>query len=175
MDPTRPSSDRPEGGDPTDPTFPTPDPASIEPTSTGSGAPAWGASAGVDRPIEVGVASIILMILGGFGVLLGVVYVVLGAYKNVGYAIFGGVILLLFGLIYLFGGIGSMRGRGWGRVLGVIAGMVGVIAGIVGVLFVLLNGLSTEGGGVAIVLFGLHAFIAWALAARWRNWGTRTA
>ena len=133
------------------------------------------------------VASIILMVLGGIGALLGVFAAAvfgargrppLGENAAAGYASFG-VILLLFSLIYLFGGIGSIRGRRWGRVLGVIAGIIGVLLPA----FVLLGsigslGSGTQGGdGLAlpIVFFALHAFVLWALAVRWRNWGTRTA
>jgi hypothetical protein len=169
------------------------------------GAPAWGgASAPAQRPTEVTVASIILMVLGGIGLLISLLILLAGGMVGslssgeieqqtgqtlpTGFdmsafgAIFGvvGAILLVFSVVYLLGGIGAIRGSGWGRALGLIAAIIGVLfwgLGLLGSIGSLGSGAEGGAGSLffAVAFFALHAFVLWALAARWRNWGTRTA
>jgi len=79
---------------------------------------------------------------------------------------FVGILLLVFSTFYIVGGVGIMRSANWGRVIGII---VGILAGLFW-LSAITNG-GRGGGGVAFpfVLLAIHAYVAIALLFFWRN------
>jgi hypothetical protein len=85
-----------------------------------------------------------------------------------GVVVFFGIIIAVYSLVYLFAGIGVLRSRDWGRVLGIV---VGILSGLVW-----LSGLSNggrPGAGDSLVgtLIGLaiHVYIVVALLFFWRT------
>ena len=82
-------------------------------------------------------------------------------------AIFGGIFLLACSAFYIVGGVGIMRSANWGRVIGIVIGiLVGLfwLAGVAG-------GGRTSGGDMsfALVLLAIHAYVAIVLLFFWRN------
>jgi len=80
---------------------------------------------------------------------------------------FGGILLLVFSAFYVIGGVGALRSAGWGRV-------IGIIVGIIGTLFWLpaITGSNGAGGGspiVALVFLVAHLYAFIALAFFWRS------
>ena len=84
-----------------------------------------------------------------------------------GFIVFFGIVILVYSLMYLFAGIGVLRSRDWGRVLGII---VGVLSGVIW-----LGGMSgarrTVGDdiGLAVIAIAIHAYIVVALLFFWRT------
>ncbi len=155
---------------------------------------AWGAppvmvAAKGGRTTLAAIAGVGLIILGVLGALLGLAFAVLGAsiVKSLDltqYGDFGdindpaavisgaiafiGIIVVVYSLVYLIGGIGIVRSRGWGRVMGLI---VGILSGIFWLLS--LTGGGSAGGSGSIlfplVLFGIHAYVVVVLIMFWRR------
>jgi hypothetical protein len=79
-----------------------------------------------------------------------------------------GVVFVVFALIQVFGGIGSWRGSGWGRV-------IGLVYGVLGTLFALASfgGSSSAAAnrsvGFSIAILAVYGFITLALAFRWKS------
>lgn len=131
-------------------------------------------------------AGIILLILGILGGLLGLFVAVVGGSiassfselieipgisdpSNVvgGVVAFFGILVVIYSLVYLVAGIGILRSRNWGRVLGLI---VGILSGLVW-----LSGLGqTDQANLpfTIVMLGIHVYVVVVLVMFWR---TRTA
>lgn len=206
MDPNRPP-DRPAAGD-TEPT-PAPSwqaPAGAPPSSPAAqapygsqpyGSPAYGspyaaqpARTGTQRPTEVFIAGVLLLVLGVIGVLISLLIFAGGAMIsgvdfsrvqggesipagfNFG-AVFGivGALVLVLSVAYVLGGVGSIRGREWGRVLGLVVAVIGVLFWLVGLLGSVNNGRDNAGGLVfALILFAVHGYVLWALGPRWSRW-----
>jgi len=74
-----------------------------------------------------------------------------------------GIIVVLYSVAYIVGGIGVLRTREWGRVMGIV---LGIISGLIW-----LAGLSGDRGGVivALVMLLVHVYIVVVLAIRWRE------
>ena len=77
---------------------------------------------------------------------------------------FVGIFVLACSTFYIVGGVGVMRSKSWGRVIGIV---IGILAGLIW-----LGGLT--GGGrsdvsFSIVLLAIHAYIAIVLIFFWRN------
>ena len=137
-------------------------------------------------------AGVILIVLGVLGGLLALLVLALagmaasfasgGAFDEVpgmpaGFgAIIGGVIaivavvMLVYVGLAIAGGIGVLRSRGWGRVIGIVVGVIGTLFWL---LAVFSPSSSSEGrtGGVifAFVLLALHLYITIVLIGYWRN------
>jgi hypothetical protein len=82
-------------------------------------------------------------------------------------AIFGGILLLACSAFYIVGGVGVMRSRSWGRVIGIV---IGILAGLFWLGSV--GSASRAGGGdmsFALVLLAVHAYVAVALLFFWRT------
>jgi hypothetical protein len=143
----------------------------------GWGGPGYGGPP--PRPIGVTLASIFLIVLGAFLVLTGLL-VFLGtaafsqylgdAYAGPFVAAFGaffGIIILIWAVLHLLGGIGAIQGKGWGRWTGIVVAVISLIFFIFGVLGSLGGGTSgrTDTGGLVfeIVFIVLYALTAWAL------------
>jgi hypothetical protein len=132
-------------------------------------------------------AGILLVILGVLGVLFSLAVLTIGreVVRQFDFsgmpgidsgdpnAIVGGVItflgifVLVCSTFYLVGGVGVMRSANWGRVIGIV---IGILAGLLW-LGSLANGGQGRGDGIgfALVLLALHAYIAVALLFFWRN------
>ncbi len=82
-----------------------------------------------------------------------------------GFVVVLGIIVILYSLLYIIGGIGVLRSRGWGRVLGIV---VGIITGLF-----LLAGLTSPSDQssllVTLVLLGIHVYVVIVLAFFWRS------
>lgn len=84
-----------------------------------------------------------------------------------GFIVFFGIVIIVYSLMYLFAGIGVLRSRDWGRVLGII---VGVLSGVIW-----LGGMGgarrTVGDDIALAVIALaiHVYIVVALLFFWRT------
>ena len=85
-----------------------------------------------------------------------------------GMVAFIGAIILVYSLVYVAAGIGVLRNRGWGRVTGLI---VGILSGLVWLGTVV----TPDQPGVresivgSLLAFGVHAYIVVALLFFWRS------
>jgi hypothetical protein len=133
-----------------------------------------------------GVGLIILGVLGGlFGLAIAVFgssvvgqlnleqYGDFGDVNNPGAIIGGavafiGIVVVAYSLVYLIGGIGIVRSRGWGRVMGLI---VGILSGAFWLLSLSGGGNSGSGGGIGFVLvmLAIHAYVVVVLIMFWKN------
>lgn len=160
----------------------------LQPAVTWAPPPAPAAEAG--RRTALSLAAGILLILGGIlGALAGLAVAVIGrafiqSIENFGpmpqlegidmetflggFVVFFGIIIALYSLVYLIAGIGVLRSRDWGRVLGIV---VGILSGLVW-----LSGLSSGGRPGAgdslvgtLIALGIHVYIVVALLFFWRT------
>jgi hypothetical protein len=151
---------------------------------------AWGAPAPVvaaqgGRTTLAAIAGVVMLVLGVLGGILGLLVAVvggtfiasLGDFAEIpdlegadpgavlgGVVAFFGIIVIVYSLIYVIGGIGVLRSRGWGRVMGIV---VGIVSGLIW-----LTGLgSSESSGLpfSIVMLAIHVYIVVVLAIFWRN------
>lgn len=153
-------------------------------------APAPGPAAAAGQRTALSFGAGILLILGGIlGILAGLAIAVVGrafiqSIENFGpmpelegmdvetflsgFVVFFGIIIALYSLVYLIAGIGVLRSRDWGRVLGIV---VGILSGLVW-----LSGLGSGnrvGAGDSMVGsligLGIHVYIVVALLFFWRT------
>ena len=133
-------------------------------------------------------AAIVLLVFGVLASLAGVLFLLGGAVASgigddTGFTRFGdfvggvlvvvGIIVLLIGLVEILGGIGSWRGSEWGRVIGLVYGVLGFLFGLAAAA----GGRRVEdvnagsGGGVAfgIVIILAYGFVTFALGFRWKD------
>jgi hypothetical protein len=172
------------------PAMPTPAMAAPAPQPAVSWAPPPAPVAVAGRRTTLSLAAGILLILGGIlGGLAGLAVAVfgnaivrsledLGSLPDVegmdtaafmsGFIVFFGIIILIYSLVYLLAGIGVVRSRDWGRVLGLI---VGILSGLIW-----LGSVATpDQPGVrdsivgSLIAFGIHAYIVVALLFFWRT------
>jgi hypothetical protein len=80
---------------------------------------------------------------------------------------FFGIVLLVCSVFYIVGGVGIMRGRNWGRVIGIVIGILAGLFWIAGVA----GGNQSQGGGAgfALVLLAIHVYVAIVLLFFWRT------
>jgi len=134
-------------------------------------------------------AGILLIILGVLGALIGLLILTIGrgviqafdfrgmpGTENIsdpnalvgGVIAFFGIFLLVCSTFYVVGGVGVLRSKNWGRVIGIV---IGILAGL------LWLGSLTSGGTVSgrndllfpLVLLAIHAYVAIVLMFFWRN------
>ena len=83
---------------------------------------------------------------------------------------FFGVIIVAYSLVYIIGAIGVLRSKGWGRVMGIV---VGILSGLFWLAGLSGSGSSSSGGGgsliFVIVLLALHVYVFVTLAFFWRS------
>jgi hypothetical protein len=113
------------------------------------------------RPTGVTVLAIFELLFGFIGLIAGVVIIGLpmlvstlpriGALLN-SLGLIIGVGLLCFSLIWLATGIGFLRGKGWGRTLGMVSNVIS----IVGAVGALVSGLIT--GGIGAIIYWSYVF-----------------
>jgi hypothetical protein len=130
-------------------------------------------------------AGILLVVLGALGVLIAIAMLTVGrqliaqidfsgmpGVEGVndpnalaeGFLAFAGIVLLVCSTFYVVGGVGAMRSKNWGRVIGVVIGVLGGLFWLVG----LANG-SPRGTGFVFVLLAIHAYVLVALLFFWRT------
>ena len=148
--------------------------------------PAASAAAGQRTTLSLA-AGILLVVLGVLGVLFSLAVLTIGrsvvdqfdfsslpglqgnADPNAivsGVITFLGIFVLACSTFYIVGGVGVMRSKNWGRVIGII---IGILAGLIW-----LGSLASSGraGGdplFALVLLAIHAYIAIILLFFWRT------
>ena len=172
------------------PAMPTPAVAAAAPQPAVSWAPAPAPvdSAGQRTTLSL-VAGILLIIGGILGGLAGLAVAVfgnavvqsledLGGIPEVegvdmvafmgGFIVFFGIIILLYSLVYFFAGIGVVRSRDWGRVLGLI---VGILSGLLWLASVGTPDRPNVNDSIvgSLIAFGIHAYIVVALLFFWRT------
>ena len=171
------------------PVMPTPAISPTQPAVSWAPAPAPEAAAAGKRTTISLVAGILLIIGGILGGLAGLAVAAFGnalvrSLEDMGtmpemegvnmtefmsgFVVFFGIIILAYSLAYLIAGIGVVRSRDWGRVLGLI---VGILSGLIW-----LSGLGSTnqpGAGDSIVgtliALGIHVYIVVALLFFWRT------
>ena len=84
--------------------------------------------------------------------------------------VFFGIVLLACSTFYIVGGVGVMRSRSWGRVIGIV---IGVLAGLFWLLgLVGGEGRRSDGLGFVLVLLVIHVYVLVALLFFWRSKAT---
>jgi hypothetical protein len=170
----------------TPPTYTPPPVPPPQPAVAWAPPPAATAAAGQRTTLSLA-AGILLVILGVLGVLFSLAVLTIGrsvvdqfdfsslpglqgnADPNAivsGVITFVGIFVLACSTFYIVGGVGVMRSRSWGRVIGII---IGILAGLLW-----LGSLASSGraGGdplFALVLLAIHAYIAVTWLFFWRN------
>ncbi len=74
-----------------------------------------------------------------------------------------GVLLLVWGLANLLGGIGALQGKGWGRVTGIVVSVIAVVLGILGLVTSLGQGVEPSGLVINVLILAGYTYSAWAL------------
>ena len=132
---------------------------------------------------------IILLVLGVLGLLVGVLFFAGTAFVNQltdqlgtvpglpqgtdlksalasAIVVIGGIVVA-YSLMYIFAGIGVLRSKGWGRVLGIL---VGILSGLFWLAALGGGGSGDPSGGVPVmVLLGLHVYLFVVLIFFWRS------
>jgi len=176
---------------PDDTTVTPPPPA--PPASAPSYTPPPATTAAVGRRTTLSMAAgILLVVLGVLGALIGLLILTIGrgviqafdfrgmpGTENIsdpnalvgGVIAFFGIFLLVCSTFYIVGGVGVLRSKNWGRVIGIV---IGILAGL------LWLGSLTSGSAVSgrndlvfpLVLLAIHAYVAIVLLFFWRNKAT---
>lgn len=170
----------------TPPTYtppPVPPPAA-QPTVAWAPPPAATAAVGQRTGLSLA-AGILLVVLGILGALFSLVVLTIGRGVVQGFDFSGipgaegfndpnalvsgvitflGIFVLACSTFYIVGGVGIMRSKNWGRVIGII---IGILAGLLW-LGSLANG-SRGDVSFALVLLALHAYVAIVLLFFWRT------
>jgi hypothetical protein len=133
-------------------------------------------------------AGIVLIVLGILGVLVALALLTIGRefVKQVdftglpGYTggdptafvtsivTYGGIVLLVCSTFYVVGGVGTTRSKEWGRVIGIVIGILGGLIWLGSVANIGRGG-PRDDVSFAVVLLALHAYVAIALLFFWRN------
>jgi hypothetical protein len=126
-------------------------------------------------------ASIVLMVIGTLVILIGLLFVIGGAFINsvgdrpdLGIDLNGlsgavggivavvGVIVLIFGALELFSGIFALLGRAWARILAMVISVLGALIAVLGIV-----GTRSAAGAspvVNVILLAAYVFVIWAMA-----------
>ena len=122
-----------------------------------------------------GLAGLAVAIIGGsFAATLGDLIEIPGLVGGDPGAIFGGVIaffgviIFIYSLVYFSAGIGVLRNRGWGRVTGIV---VGILSGLIWLGSVTTPAQPDVQQSVvgSFLAFGVHVYIVVALLFFWRS------
>ena len=172
----------------TPPTYTPPPIAPPSPQPAVAWAPPPAASAAVGQRTTLSLAAgILLVILGVLGGLFSLAVLTIGrsvvdqfdfsslpglegnADPNAivsGVITFVGIFVLACSTFYIIGGVGVMRSRGWGRVIGII---IGILAGLIWLGSLASSGRAGSDPLFALVLLAIHAYIAVTLLFFWRT------
>jgi hypothetical protein len=85
-----------------------------------------------------------------------------------GFIVFFGVLIVAYSLVYLSAGIGVLRSRDWGRVLGIIVGILSGLLWLGSVTTPAQPGVRDSIFG-SLFAFAIHAYIVVALMFFWRR------
>lgn len=168
-------------------------PASPQPAVTWEAAPPASVTAG-GRTGLAAVAGILLLVLGILGMLVGVLFMgsrtyveelaASGAFDDIpgmpagfegaigGMVTVVGVILIVYSILYVLGGVGVLLTRSWGRVIGIIVGIISGLIWLAGIGSVTSANYGSGSQGAVlfvVILFAIHLFIVVVLAIRWRT------
>jgi hypothetical protein len=174
----------------TPPTYtppPVPPPAAPQPAVNWAPPPTAVAAVGRRTTLSLA-AGILLVVLGALGVLFSLAVLTIGreVVKQFDFsgmpglesgdpnAIVGGVItflgifVLACSTFYIVGGVGIMRSANWGRVIGII---IGILAGLIWLGSLVGSGRAGRASDptFAFVLLVIHAYVAIVLLFFWRN------
>jgi hypothetical protein len=168
-----------------------PQPAMAQPAVAWAPPPAAAVATGQRTGMSLA-AGIILIVLGILGALLGLLLATVGrgfvesfqGFNDLpgfngadpgavvgGIVTFFGIVLLVGGVAYIFGGVGVLRSRGWGRVIGIVVGIIGGLFWLasLGGSGQYANGGGGGGGGLfAAIFLALHVYVIVALGFFWR-------
>lgn len=105
--------------------------------------------------------------LGDLGTIPGLEGVDTTAFVS-GFITFFGIVILLYSLVYLTAGIGVIRSREWGRVLGI---SVGILSGLVWLGSVITPDRPnvTDSTVGSLIVFGIHLYVVVVLLLFWRS------
>jgi hypothetical protein len=170
-----------------------PQPAMQQPAVAWAPPPAATAATGQRTGLSLA-AGIILIVLGILGGLLGLLLATVGrgfvesfnGFNDLpgfngadpgavvgGIVTFFGIILLIGGIAYTLGGIGVARSRGWGRVLGIVVGVIGGLFWLASLGgsggYANSSGGGGGGGLFAAIFLALHVYVIVALGFFWRK------
>ena len=163
-------------------------PAAPQPTVAWAPPPATTVATGRRTTLSLA-AGILLIVLGIFGALVGLLILTVGrgvieafdfrgmpGTENIsdpnalvgGVIAFFGIFLLVCSTFYIVGGVGVLRSKNWGRVIGIV---IGILAGL------LWLGSLTSASAVSgrndlvfpLVLLAIHGYVAIVLLFFWRN------
>ena len=162
-------------------------PPAAQPTVAWAPPPVAGTAVGQRTSLSLA-AGILLVILGVLGALFSLVMLTIGrsfvdqfdfaslpgleqindpnAFVG-GLITFVGIFVLACSTFYIVGGVGVMRSKGWGRVIGIV---IGILAGLLWLAGV--TGGGRAGGGdisFSLVLLAIHAYVAIVLLFFWKN------
>jgi hypothetical protein len=80
---------------------------------------------------------------------------------------FVGIMLVIFSAFYVIGGVGALRTAGWGRVIGIVIGLLGTLFWLSASAG---SGRVADGNPtIAYVMLAAHAFVLVVLAFFWRT------
>jgi hypothetical protein len=183
---TPPPSEPPASTPPTYTPPPVPPPAA-QPTVAWAPPPAAGAAVGQRTTLALA-AGILLVILGSLGVLFSLVVLTIGRGVIQGFDFSGipgaegfsdpnalvsgvitflGIFVLACSTFYIVAGVGIMRSKNWGRVIGIV---IGILAGLVWLGGITGGGRAAGGDtSFAVVLLAIHAYVVIALLFFWRS------
>jgi hypothetical protein len=145
---------------------------------TGWGGPGYGGPP--PRPGGVTFAGIFLIVMGVIFVLFALLLFAGGAllgsaFGNQGGGVFAplgaiaGVVVLVWAILHLAGGIGSLQGKVWGRWTGIVVAIITLIVSVIGLLGSFSGRIEPVGLVIQIVFIALYALTVWALiqASSW--------
>jgi hypothetical protein len=167
-------------------------PPAAQPTVAWAPPPTTAAAVGQRTTLSLA-AGILLVLLGVFGTLISLLILTIGREfarsfdfstlpgfdtgnsdpgAIVGSVItFFGIVLLVCAVFYIVGGVGVLRTKSWGRVIGII---IGILAGLFWLASLASSGqVNSEAARssplFALILLAVHAYVAIALLFFWRN------
>ena len=168
---------------------PVPPPAVQQPAVAWAAPPAAAVATTGSRTVLAAIAGILLLLGGILGGLAGLaIAIVGGSFASSlgdlivmpgleggdsgallgGMVAFVGILIFIYSLVYFFAGIGVLRNRGWGRVMGLV---VGILSGLIWLGTVT----TPDRPGVeesivgSLIALGIHIYIVVVLILFWRS------
>lgn len=128
------------------------------------------------RPGMVTYAGIFLIVMGVIALLVALLAfaggaLFAGAFQGADGGLFAGifgflgVIILVWAIVHLLAGYGSLTGKNWGRITGIVISVIAVVIGVLGLIGVLTAGAGVDATSLIfqIVFIALYALAAWGL------------
>jgi len=140
------------------------------------------------RTVLAAAAAVVLIVLGVLGVILAVAILTIGRgildsfdfsslpgmqdIQDPGNFIssifsFVGILLIIFSAFYVIGGVGALRTAGWGRVIGIVIGILGTLFWLPAIAGT--SQIEDANPAIAYVLLAAHIFVFATLAFFWRS------